>query len=92
MLYRIYTEDKNWPAIQHILDFWIDGYTVTKADGYWKGQHEASLVIDVITDQPDVIMALAESIRRENGQEAVLVYAVEGHATLVEAKAEEAQA
>ena len=72
-MYRIYTEDKDKPAVERILDSYFQGYTVTEADGVWQGTHEASLTIDVETPDASAVQAATTAIKVHNNQQAVLV-------------------
>ncbi len=86
MLYRIFTEDcGRQEHILAVLDKHLDGYTVTKSQGYWQGAHEDSTIIEVVwpnfdgldsitrNGQKRHILEIAEAIRQVNGQECVLV-------------------
>ena len=75
MLYRICTENKNREQVEAIVAKRFDGFTVFEAKGYWKGQDEASLVIEVIPPEinEDNILGLAEDIKALNSQESVLI-------------------
>ena len=48
-LYRVCTENKNYPDILDYLDkHFPDGYTVIHANGAWQGKREKSLVIEIV--------------------------------------------
>ena len=50
-LYRVCTENKNYPDILDYLDQnFPDGYTVIHANGTWQGVREKSLVIELVVD------------------------------------------
>jgi len=80
-LYRVYTENKNYPDILDYLDKQFpDGYTVLHADGAWQGQREKSLVVEIIDDRYDTDTYYHEEIecfvywlKKHNGQQAVMV-------------------
>lgn len=69
--YTIYTEDKNRKDIEAILDMYFDGYTISAAEGTYKGQKEHSLVIDIIYPISTAPFQAAEDIKRLNKQELV---------------------
>lgn len=70
---RIYTEDINREGIEELADSFFGGYSVYETDGVWKGQHEKSLVIEVIIDNPFPAHIFAGEIKRLNHQDSVLV-------------------
>jgi len=72
--YRIYTEDKGELALlARRVSQSFDGFTFIPAYGYWKGQPERSVIIEIVTDQHDAIIRLTEWIRTTYQQETVLV-------------------
>lgn len=76
-LYRIYTEDKNEESLAHLAQSWhLDGYTILKGTGVFKGQQENSLILEII-GEPSLIeqfvFSLAKDIRLVNRQESVYV-------------------
>ncbi len=75
-MYRICTEDKNRESIFRILDSLVDGYTVTPSIGCWKGQREASLVIDFVNTPVKTVRRIAALILEANHQESVLVLGI----------------
>lgn len=71
--YSIHTEDKDAKWIENLLSIVFDGFTIVKADGFWKGIKEKSLEIIIYTDNTELIRAIAEQIKHHNNQEAVLI-------------------
>ena len=87
MLYRIYTENKNYDFIVETVSLYFDGFTIIKTEGYWKGQPEHGLVREIITGKDSDISKvydLAWDIRKMNEQQAVLVYAIDGKEKLIQ--------
>ena len=76
-LYRLYTEDI--PGAEQLVHWGFEGFTILQAQGYWKGQSESSLVIEILAEGTEhdeaKIFALAERIKACNKQESVLVTA-----------------
>jgi hypothetical protein len=73
-LFRIYTENKNYErVILPLLDTAFDGFTCYRGEGYWRGEKEPSLLIEVYTNNRHLIHAIAERIKHHNKQEAVLI-------------------
>jgi uncharacterized membrane-anchored protein YitT (DUF2179 family) len=72
-MYRIYTEDVSRADVYAILDSHVSGYTVLEAIGSWKGQREASLIIELMDVPASTVTAIARIIRAHNKQESVLV-------------------
>lgn len=85
MLYRIFTENKNLETIEKIVSKHFQGFTIIKADGYWKLIKEGSLIIEVTDPNTDknVINKLAQEIKEANTQEAVLVQEIKNDSWLV---------
>jgi len=77
MLCRIITEDKNRNGIIDLVKYCFDGFTIIEAAGYWKGQVENSLVIEICGYFDDTMIdgveKIAERIKVLNKQEAVLI-------------------
>ena len=83
MLYRILTERKNTKQVEGIVSKYFTGYTILKADGYWKRERENSLIIEIDTNgggNPKTnkvkLNAIADAIKRLNQQQAVLIQAI----------------
>lgn len=72
-IYRIYTEDKNLPKIERILDEHFPGYSVFKGRGVWKGVKENSLLIEVDGAHSAEVSKVAGKIKKLNAQDAILV-------------------
>lgn len=73
-LYRVCTENKNYPDILDYLDeHFPDGYTVIHANGVWQGKREKSLIIEIFGGLGTDIEKLAYWLRKHNQQNAVLV-------------------
>jgi len=73
MLFRILTENKNKRSIIALMVSAYLGFTLYEAYGYWNGQGEKALIIEVANADRDTINAIAEAIKVINNQEAVLI-------------------
>ena len=82
-MYRIYTEDLNREQIEAILASSFDSFTVLPATGYWEGQRENSLVIELDTNDKSSVVASAGRIKQQNHQEAILITEVKETRMLV---------
>lgn len=71
--YSIHTEAKDAKWIKELLSIGFDGYTIIRADGYWKGIKEKALEIVIYTDNAVLVRAMAQRIKYHNSQESVLV-------------------
>ncbi len=73
--FRIYTEDKQKDKIERILSNQCDGFTIYKAEGFWRLQYENTLMIEILgdSDTGDRVHSAAQELKEENNQEAVLV-------------------
>ena len=80
-LYRICTENKNYNYIVEQLDkYFPDGYTIINTNGAWQGQHEKSLVIEIVSDTSQTkldIKKLAYLLKKMNNQQAVMLQVIE---------------
>jgi hypothetical protein len=82
--YRIHTEDINRVHIYALAGLRFEGFTVTYGTGFYKGESEHTLVLEIITSDPASVYLLAEEIRMANGQESVLVNRIESSTVSVE--------
>jgi hypothetical protein len=78
MLYRIYTENINKHAIEKLVNDFYEGYTIIESTGYWQGKKERSMIIEIITSNPEsnettIINTIATRIKKLNKQQSVLV-------------------
>ncbi len=81
--YRIYTENKNPERLKELTSLCFDGFTVIRTTGFWKGAPESALIIEIYTENAELVRALAGAIKRNNKQEAVLLTAVNADFELV---------
>lgn len=76
ILYRILTEDKNRGDIIDYVSSWFDGFTTYNGVGYWRGQAESCLVIEIISNdaaEKTTVLQLASWIKTHNQQDSVAV-------------------
>ncbi|KKK51353.1 hypothetical protein LCGC14_3115790 [marine sediment metagenome] len=85
MLYRIITENKNYDHIVEIVKVYFTGFTIIKAQGYWKNTAEHSLIIEIVTDKANrnQIDHIAYNIKKRNEQQAVLVQSIPVESKLI---------
>ncbi|GAH48210.1 unnamed protein product [marine sediment metagenome] len=50
MLYRLFTENKNYDQIKKLVCNYFKGFTIIKAEGVWQGESKHSLIIEIIDD------------------------------------------
>lgn len=76
MLYLLYTETK--PNLASLVATYFDGAHLRQGKGLWEGVVEDSTVIEIVVpyEHLDVVLRLAEAIKKENKQEAVLLVKV----------------
>lgn len=75
MLYRIFTEDMNQDRIEQIITKHFPGFTIHKAQGFWRLQKENSLIIEIMTEDNDAkIKAIAGEIKQANKQETAWIH------------------
>ncbi len=75
MLHRLFTEDKNRFHIQQIVAQHFTSFTLIPASGFWKGEEEHSLIIEIGTTETNfnLIRDIADQIKRDNHQQAVMI-------------------
>jgi len=86
MLYRIFTENLNTEKIADIVNKYFEGYTLLNGVGYWQGEKENCLIIEIITNNKsdiDKIELIAYAIKKLNHQQAILIQQVNCEANLV---------
>lgn len=77
MLFRLYIGSNNTThkletaKAKSVVNRFFEGYTISKAEGLWKGQTEKSMMIDIETDKPEAITALSKELCKELQQQAV---------------------
>lgn len=79
-IYRIYTENKNQRRIVRLASASFESFTVQPTTGYYRTKRERSIVLEIIGARQSAVDALAERIRRMNGQKSVLI--VKTHGTM----------
>lgn len=78
-LYRIYTEKKNTGMIENLLNIYFKGYTLINGTGYYEGEKENSLIIEILLEPSgtnlnrDNLLKIADEIKRFNNQKSVLI-------------------
>jgi hypothetical protein len=80
MLYRILTENVNYEQTIDLISARFYGFTVLTGMGYWQGKPEHSLIVEIVPphgmgdgDARREIEKLAYAIKKQNGQQSVLV-------------------
>ena len=59
------------------------GFTLQPTTGYYRGKPEKSIVLEIVEVQQSEVTALANAIRRLNGQKSVLIMGLTGKAKKV---------
>jgi len=77
-VYRIYTEDTDRDAVIGTVAQRFENFTVHPATGYFKGQPERSIVIEIVDAHEADVEAVARAIRNINGQKTVLIMGLRG--------------
>lgn len=88
-LYRIYTENRNLYKLQKQLDMAFDAYTIIECTGSYKGQHEASIIVELIVPHDKLLYTDAyvslfcDYTKKLNAQECVMVTVSEIQMSLI---------
>lgn len=74
-IYRLYTEDIDRESIMQTVSKYFHGFNVQEAEGYYKGNRELALVIELVAPahMSHVMRFIAKVIAQVNGQDCVLV-------------------
>lgn len=85
MLYRLFTENKNYDQIKKLVCDYFDSFTIIKAEGLWQGESEHSLTIEIEGGNYDMsrISNLCYVIKKLNQQDKILVQRIESDSKLV---------
>ncbi len=77
MLFRLYIGSNNETGKCEtkkaigIVSAQFAGFTVLKSEGYWKGKSEKSIVIEIETNDKELIMKTAQKLKTVLKQEAI---------------------
>ena len=70
--------------IESVLNDHYEGYSAFEIVGYWKGEREKTLMIEVLSEEPGAVHAkVAKELKKECEQEAVLLEITEVNATFI---------
>ena len=85
MFYRILTENVGKDKIEKIIAERFEGFTLYKAEGFWRLQKEDSLVIEIEAEiaAESKVNEVARAIKSANHQEAVMVQRINNNSWLV---------
>jgi PII-like signaling protein len=56
-----------------ILNKELDGYTIFRGNGIWKGNTEDTIIVEIINEKIEKIEKIAETLKKELNQEAILI-------------------
>ena len=76
ILFRLHTQNKNKKWLERIIAEHFDGFSIQEQTGYWQGQKEKSLCIEIMTERksaPICIQKIVKEICGYNKQECVLI-------------------
>ena len=59
--------------IERVFNAYVDGYTLQKARGYWKGESEKNAIVSVIGLSKAKALRIAKELKRELKQQSVLI-------------------
>jgi len=86
MLYRLFTENKKKKQICQLVSNSFSGFTVFEAIGYWQGESEKSLCIEIYSTSANadvLINKVCRAICCLNKQDVVLLQKIKINAFLV---------
>jgi len=78
------TKELEREKVEKVLNDHYEGYSAFEIVGYWKGERERTLMIEVLSEEPGPVHAkVAKQLKRECDQEAVLLEITEVNATFI---------
>ena len=86
-VYRIYTEDVRRREIIKATARQFDNFTLHPTTGFYDGQAEKSIVIEIVKATDEQIETLARKIQELNGQKTILIMSLRGEAAVRHAEA-----
>lgn len=85
-IHRIYTEDVNRKAVVRAISKRFASFTLQPTMGFYSGNAEKSIVLEIVGAAESEIKWLASEIQRINQQSSVLVVTVTGRTKKITAK------
>lgn len=77
MLFRLYIGSNNTTKklevekAKRVINRFFEGYTISRANGLWKGQTEKTLIVDIETNKKTAVKLLAKRLCKDLDQQAV---------------------
>jgi hypothetical protein len=71
-IHRLYTEQKNKRLITRLLKEHFESFTLQPVTGYYRGNSEKAIVVEIVGATPSAIRKVAEQIKKMNGQKSIL--------------------
>ena len=79
------TKELETDKIEDIVGQYFDGFTAFEVIGYWKGQKERTLKVEIITEESDAKLAkIGKELREALAQESVLMEVVESNCAFIQ--------
>jgi hypothetical protein len=72
MIHRLYTERKNKRLIIRLLGEHFESFTLQPVTGYYQGNSEKAIVVEIVGATPSAIRKVAAQIKKMNGQKSIL--------------------
>src|SRR3954470_19487635 len=82
-IHRLYTEQKNTRVITRLLNEQFDSFTLQGVTGYYKGNSEKSIVVEIVGAKPSSIRKVAARIKKMNGQKSILTIRFQGQSEVI---------
>jgi len=76
ILYRLHTQNKNCKWLEQIISEHFAGFSIQEQIGYWQGQKEKSLCIEIMTERKSAPIRIQEIVKKicgYNKQKCVLI-------------------
>lgn len=82
-IHRLYTEQKSEKAIVRLISERFENFTLQPVTGYYAGQSEKSILVEIAGATPSAISKLAARIKKMNGQKSILTIRFKAHVETV---------
>ena len=82
-IHRLYTEQKNKRGITKLLSEQFENFTLQPVTGYYKGNSEKSIVVEIVGAKQASIRTVAERIKKLNGQKSILTIKFRGQSEVI---------
>lgn len=79
------THELEVQKIEQVVSKYFDGFTAFEVIGYWKGQRERTLKVEIVTEENDAVLArVGKELRVALEQESVMLEITESNCAFIQ--------